>query len=242
MNYRNNNWTIRFKDEIDNFFGKGNWECISEETKESIIYTTYIRVRENSSLSKEVPGKYKNWYIKFKNNNGIDEIWKISDHTFKINNDKYGIFSSKRYSNKQALALELMDISFEIASEEIYNEIIKKELPENIASCIDVSISYNGGNPKPEFYDKLLKQSWFNAKDVSAEKFLETDLHEFYLDIKAFDYKVNKLTDEEQQILWNSLNKIENTLLYRFEDNASFELYFDKEHQVEYSKGIKIKK
>lgn len=33
------NWTKRYSQELDNFFGEGNWVCIDEETKESIIYS-----------------------------------------------------------------------------------------------------------------------------------------------------------------------------------------------------------
>lgn len=106
------------------------------------------------------------------------------------------MFSSKRYSNKQAFVLELMDISCELASEEVFNEIIRNELSENEANCIKVSISYHGGNPNPEFYDKLFNESWFNVDNVSAENFLNCNLHDFYLYIRAFDYKINKLTTQ----------------------------------------------
>lgn len=239
MNFINSNWPKRFKSELDQFFGKGNWESISEETKESIIYTKYISVRSAPYLSEEVPGKYTDWNIKFTNKNGDDEIWKITNHALKINNDKYGIFSSKRYSNKQALVLELMDISCGLAADEVLNDIVKDELSENEADCLRVSISYNGGNPKPEFYDELFKQSWFNVKDVTAENFLACDLHDFYIDIFAFDYKVEKLTEQEQQNLFDSMESIERKLLQEYGENASFEIYFDKGHQVEYIDGVK---
>lgn len=237
--YRNKNWTVRFKSELDQFFGKENWECISEETKKSIIYTEYIIVRSNPVLSEEVPGKYTDWNIKFSNKDGNEEIWKITNHTLKINNDKYGIFSSKRYSNKQALILELMDISCGLAAEEVLNDVIKNELPDNIADCLRISISYNGGNPQPEFYDELFEQSWFNINDISAENFLRCDLYDFYIDIFAFDYKVEKLTEEEQQILFDSMKNIEEKLLDKYKENASFEIYFDKEHKVQYIDGNK---
>ena len=237
--YRNKNWTIRFKSELDHFFGKENWKCISEETKESIIYTDYIIVRSNPTLSGEIPGKYTDWNIKFSNKDGNEEIWEITNHTLKINHDKYGMFSSKRYSNKQAIVLELMDISCGLAGDEIFNDIIKEELSENIANCLRVSISYTGGNPKPEFYDKLFEQPWFNVNNVSAENFLACDLHDFYIDIFAFDYKVKKLSEQEQQTLFDSMKIIERKLLQKYENNASFEIYFDKEHNVEYIDGNK---
>jgi len=237
--YQSKEWPNKFKSELDHFFGADNWKCISEETKESIIYTDYIRIRSNPELSGEIPGKYKNWYIQFNNKYGEEEIWSITNHVFKINNDKYDLFHPKRFSSKQAFIQELMNISFEIASEEVFNEIILSELSQKEADCIDVSISYHGGNPKPEFYDALFKESWFTANKVNAENFLACDLYDFYLYIRAFDYKVEKLTDEEQQNLFNSFENIQKKLLQKYGKNASFEIYFDKEHKVEYIDGNK---
>lgn len=237
--YKNKDWTTRFKTELDLFFGEENWECISEETKASTIYTDYISSHSAPELSGEVPGDYTDWNIKFTNKDGNEEVWKITNHALKINNDKYGIFSSKRYSNKQALVLELMDISCEIAGDKVLNDIIKNVLPEEIVDCLRISISYKGGNPTPKFYDKLFEQSWFNVNSISAENFLACDLHDFYIDILAFDYKVAKLTEEEQQILFNSIKTIEKKLVQKYGENASFKIYFDKEYKVEYVDGEK---
>ena len=151
--YKNKDWTIRFKSELDLFFGEGKWECISEETKESIIYTEYISVRSNPALSGEVPGKYTDWNIKFLNKEGNQEIWKITNHTLKINNDKYGFFSSKRYSNKQALVLELMEISCGLAGEEVFNNIYSEY------EKIDNDYEYYG--PKENCYNNL----WFEFEE-----------------------------------------------------------------------------
>ena len=37
----NQNWTIRYASVFDGFFGKGNWKCIDEEKKDSLIYDEY---------------------------------------------------------------------------------------------------------------------------------------------------------------------------------------------------------
>src|SRR5699024_1910829 len=50
-------WPLRFHGEFDAFFGKGNWEQISSQTKESLIYSVYHR-STNPSLSGERPGKF----------------------------------------------------------------------------------------------------------------------------------------------------------------------------------------
>lgn len=232
-NDSNLDWTKKFETELNHFFGKGKWECISEETKKSKMYSKCIRRSSNYSETLRA-GEFKNWDILY-HEDGKEEIWTITNHTLKINHDKYlWLFDSRRYSDKQAFVLELMDIGREIASEEVFEEIIKSELSDKEADCIDVSISYHGGNPKPEFYDELFKQTWFNANEISAENFLNCNLHDFYLDIRAYDYSVEKLTEQEQQHIFNSLEAIENKLIKKYGENISFEIYLNKENKVKY--------
>lgn len=236
----NSNWPKKFSHEFDIFFGKGNWESVSEEIKESIIYDEYIIVHSAPYLSENVPGKFKEWNITYMNSDNKREMAIISDHTFKINNDKYFIFSKKRYSAKQALTLEFMNISFSICGDKVMKESISPYLSEKEMEALTVDISYNGGNPKPEFYDDLIKEDWFNVKDVSANDYLNYDKHEFYIYIRSYDYKLNKLTDEEKQHLFDSMEKIEKDLLKKYGKNASFEIYIDENHKVEYKDGVKI--
>ena len=58
-----------------------------------------------------------------------------------------GIGNPKRYSGKQALTLELMDISFAVIEEEIYSEMMKAGLTEAEVECFNADISYHDGNP-----------------------------------------------------------------------------------------------
>lgn len=233
------NWPVRYASILDEFFGEGNWKCIDEETKKSILVDEHIHFHDSSELDYDTPAKYKNWYILFTNKNGEEEVYSITNHSYIINHDKYNMFSSKRYSAKQALTLELMDISTSLASDEIFDRYISKTLPSNVSDCISVEISYKGGNPKPNFYNKLAKQDWFNIYDASAEKYLTTDLYDFYIYIKAYDYKIKKLTDEEKQKLFDSMTTIEEKLLEDFGSNASFKIYFSNDYNVEYSDGVK---
>lgn len=233
------NWTIRFSNYLDDFFGEGNWKCISEETKDSILVDKHIHFHQNPELDFDIPAKYKKWFILFTNKNGEEEIYEISNHVYIISKDKYDFFSSSRYSAKQSLISELMDISISEINDDILEKYILTVLPSNIADCINVDISYIGGNPNPKFYDKLSKQNWFNIYDIDAEKYLSTDLYDFYIDIKAYDYKIEKLSDEEQQELFDSMSTIEEKLVKDFESNASFEIYFTKDYHVKYINGVK---
>ncbi len=232
--FRSKGWPTIFKSELDQFFGKGNWECISKEEKISDI-----NYKHSPHPSDSISRRYTNWNIKFLNKYGNEEIWTITNLALKINNRIYGPFSSNSYSAKQALVLELKDIACGLASDDVLNDVISDELPENITDCLRVSIYHKNGNPKPKFYDELFKQPWFNVNDVTAENFLATDLYDFYIDIFAFDYKIEKLTEQERQVLFNSMENIERKLLQKYGENASFEIYFNDAHQVEYVNGIK---
>ena len=131
-------WPLRFHGELDAFFGKGNWKQISSETRESLMYSVYHR-STNPSLSGERPGKFHEWDIAFTNRSGETEIWTISDHTMRINQDKYWLLSPKRYSARQALTQEEQAHLFGSLAE------IEKALQEAFGACADYDIYLGEG-------------------------------------------------------------------------------------------------
>ncbi len=80
-----------------------------------MMHDKNITIRNATWSSEEIPGKFHEWDIAFTNRDGDTEVWTISDHTMKINHDKYWLLSADRYSAKQAFGQELMDISFSMA-------------------------------------------------------------------------------------------------------------------------------
>lgn len=234
----NTNWMYRFKGELDQFFGEDNWEYIDKESKSSPYVSDYRKGYRYGTPS-EVPETYHNWYVHFHNRYGEEEIWKFTDHTLIINNDKYGIFSSKRFTKKQALYQELMYLSFYLVGKEILHEVILEVLTENEASIFDVKISFRGGRPDRKLYSYLSKQPWFNVEEVSAEHYLTSDKHLFYIDIFAFDYRFEKLTEQEQKNVINGLEEIERRLLERYGEHATFSIYINEENKVRYKNGEK---
>lgn len=236
--YRNN-WPLRFSKELNRFFGEGNWEYTSKETKESIMFNERRR-NSATNTTTYVPGHYKNWEIEV-NRNNKKEYWIISNHAYKINHDKHWFLSPKLYSAKEALILELMNISEEIVAEKFKEEILNDLYSKKEVECFDVTLMYHGGNHKPSFYKELYKQDWFTASKVNAKNYLETDLYDFYLYIRIFDYRLEKLTEEEQQNLLATREKLEQKLLEEYGDNASFEIYFADGNKVEYVNGERIK-
>ena len=133
-----------------------------------------------------------------------------------------------------------MDISEEIVAEKFKEEIISDLYSEKERECFDVTLMYHGGNPEPSFYNELYKQDWFTADKVNAKDYLETDLYDFYLYIRIFDYRLEKLTEEEQQNLLATREKLEQRLLEEYGDNASFEIYFADGNKSEYDDGKKV--
>lgn len=232
-----NNWPYRFKNELDRFFEKGNWKYISSETKESRMYN--VRVKNNLDSYEKRPGSFKNWDILVKRNDK-EELWTITNHTLKINHDKYWLLSPKRYSAKEAFILELMEISTEIAEEDVRN-LLSEVLPNGEIEGLSINLSYHNGNPKPNFYDRLWQEDWFKMSKISASEFLKTPLYDFYIDISLYDYKLNKMTETKKSHVLNSLPSLTNKLLETYKDNASFKIYFNKENQIEYENGQLIK-
>jgi hypothetical protein len=232
------NWILRFDSRLDRFFGQENWEYLSAESKDSIIYTEYRSSRNGLPYADEVPGKFKNWTIAFSNRYGEAEVWTITNHTLKINHDRYWLFSPNRYSNSQALVQELMEIACACAGDQVLRDVILQTLTPEEASCLSVDISYQGGNPEPAFYDALWEEPWFTANGVTAKDFLTSSLCDFYLDIRAYDYRLERLTTEEQQNVLNSFEAIRDTLLDLYGEYASFRIYLDGDHRAEYFRGV----
>lgn len=226
-------WPDRFCEELNDFFGEGNWEWVSEETlKSSMFKERDIHIYyENSPQTDRMPGTYHVWNIAFTNRNGEKEIWALSDHAMLINHARNKSWSAGRFSPRQAFTQQLMGISMEVAQEEIKKEILYQLLPQQEADCLDVNISYHNGNPPPKMYDELIKQPWFKANQVMPSDYLNSSLYDFYIRILAHEYKVDKLTESERQHLMDSLGELEKMLKDTYGADIEYEIYLDEEHK-----------
>ena len=232
------NWPIRYKAELNRFFGKGNWKVISDDVKYNRVHIARKSLLGDSSRERRRIGLYRDWNILCENENGEEEIWEVSNGVYMANHKRYGLLNPKRFKGKQALTLELMDLSFVVIGEAVHNEIVKEGLTEEESHCIDVEVSYHGGNPPRSFYDKLARESWFTLDGVTAENYLASDLYDFYLVIRIHGYRLEQLSEQEQENVVNNLENIEKRLLEKYGDNASFEIICDK-YSVEYVDGVK---
>ena len=56
---------------------------------------------------------------------------------------------------------------------------------------------------------------------------------EVYIDIFAYDYRVEKLTDSEREHMMDSYEELKRALEAEYGDESAFEIYFDGEHCTE---------
>ena len=128
-----------------------------------------------------------------------------------------------------------MDLSTNAVGEQVKRDILSDVLSEEELECLDIYISYRNGNPPPEFYSQLRKEPWFEANTITAADYLETDLYDFFLRIQAYDYRVEKLSEEKQQHLMDSLVEMERLLRNAYGRHADYELYLGEEYQAEFT-------
>lgn len=232
-------WPLRFHRDLDQFFGAGNWESVSEETKRSMMFDEYLAVR-GTGYSDSVDGRFHEWNIAFTNREGETELWTISDHTLKINNhDHWFPLDPERYTARRALGQELMELAFDMAGEQAQEDILGDILTDGERACLDVEISFRGGWPNGDLYTELLNEPWFNIQELDAEKFLQSNLYDFYVDVFAYDYRVDDLGEMEQEHLYRSLGDIEQALRAAFGDYVDYDIYLGEGYSAEYtgSKG-----
>lgn len=228
-------WPLRFHRELDQFFGAGNWESVSEEIKRSMMFDEYLAVR-GTGYSDSVDGRFHEWNIAFTNREGETELWTISDHTLKINNhDHWFPLDPERYTARQALGQELMELAFDMAGEQAQEDILGDILTDGERACLDVEISFRGGWPNGDLYTELLNEPWFNIQELDAEKFLQSDLYDFYVDVFAYDYRVDDLSEMEQEHLYRSLGDIEQALRAAFGDYVDYDIYLGEGYSAEYT-------
>lgn len=213
-----------FTRELNDFFGKGNWEYIGKENKETTVYQDTI---EDPIIgTKQINGRYSNYFVKYQ-----DDEYKMS--TFKNNLGK-----------KVWTVRQIMDIATTgILSEYLYENILLDVYSPDLADIFRIEIGYYNGNPKKDFFRKLDKQDWFKADLVTVENFLtweEAKKYNFQIYIRTFDYKIEKLTEEEKIELYNGYDMLIKNLLETYGEHASFEILIDEDHWVKYKNGVEI--
>ena len=118
-----------------------------------------------------------------------------------------------------------MEVSFAMVGGQVHESILQKLLPEAEADCITVDISFRGSWPEGEVYGQLLKEPWFNIQEVDAEQYLHSDLYDFFIDVFAYNYRVDDLSEAEQQPLFSSLSDIEQALRDAYGEYVDYKIY-----------------
>ena len=227
--YAMRNWPLRFHRELDAFFGEGRWRVLSQDVETSRMYRVY---QGGSQLYGDYrPGKYHEWKIGTVDSQGRETVWVLSDHAYRIRRSRKQLFARAR----DGFARELLDCAMTIAGEKVRETVLGDILSQEQQDCLRVTVSYHGGNPPK--CGKLLEKSWFTADKVDAQHLLETDFWDFYIDIFAYDYRVDALSEEERAHLYGSLPEIRQALRDAYGDGVAYEIYLAPEHKADSQTG-----
>lgn len=140
---------------------------------------------------------------------------------------------AERYTARQALGQEHLWIALDAARDEVRTETLSTILLGKELDCLLVELSVFDGSPDGELYDQLLKEPWFNVQDVGAEQFLQSDRYAFSVDVLGYDYRIDDLSEAEQQHLYHSLGAIEQALQDAYGEQVAYEIYLGEEYHAE---------
>lgn len=233
-------WLFLYRSQLNDFFGKGNWSCVSKKTCRFLFQsdTDYDDDDDTFDPWDHFQDDYQNWELQFLNRNNEMQTCSISNRDYKL--------SYSHLSAKQALTQELMRVSFALASDEVKAYLVDGVLSENEAKCIEVGMAYEEFgfyqiSLKPESYDDLRKEDWFNIKDVSAERYLASEQYDVYLAIHIdgagtiFELR----SEEEQKHIMDSVDIFVEKLLRKYGEHASFVISMDA-GSITYENGKKV--
>ena len=65
----------------------------------------------------------------------------------------------------------------------------------------------------------------FPSQKATAACYLESDLYDFYISVRAHDYRVEKLEEGQRQQLLGSLEELCQALEKEYGDNAKYDIY-----------------
>ena len=224
--YYMNNWPLRFKNDLDLYFGEGNWQWISQDETEDYRYNIYHRIPNNPAHVNPKPGRFRNWYIAFEDPQGEKWLWRMTDHVYKINMHHRGAVSG--FSARDGVTAELMDLSFRQGAMGISKKVLSPILSQEELNCLKVVVSYRGGNPGPSLFEKLRKQPWFRCGH--AKEFFTWDYHDFYLDIYPNNHRADRLAPEIRDHLLGSLGRIETDLQIYLGEYCDYKVHLGQDN------------
>ena len=201
-------WPLRFRRDLDAYFGKGNWEWVSPDRIEDYRYDIYQRVPNYSPNCFPDSGKHHIWYIAFQDPDGQKWMWRMTDHVYYVTMHRSGALSG--FSAHDGLTAELSALSFKRGCHILSQKYLSEVLSQEELNCLRFEVSYRGGNPGHALYEELRQQPWFDSGHM--KEYLNWDFQDFYLHIYPYNHRIERLSPEARAHLFSSLPQVEAVL------------------------------
>ena len=165
----------------------------------------------------------------------------VTNHGHMYNKKQNTIFSGDRKTENESLWYEFLEVSQEKCANDLLDEYFIDVLNEDQLDAITVSVG-NVGNPTSSFLSRLIRQGKFNY-NYTVDDLLDFDdfVTEVRLNVQVYD--IEKLSDSEKDEILELYRNLEEEFLDRFEDNATFEIYYsdgEVSRKIRYRDGKEI--
>ena len=220
-------WPLRFRKDLDAYFGEGKWEWVSPDKMEDYRHDIYQRVPNDSSSCLSDSGKHHIWYIAFQDPEGQRWMWRMTDHTYYVSMHHRGALGG--FSARDGMTAELMELSFRRGSLVLSQKILKDVLSQEELNCLRFEVSYRGGNPGRALYEQLRQEPWFDSGHL--KEYLNWDYHDFYLNIYPYNHRIDRLPEETREHLLGSLSQVESALQSSLGEYCDYKVHLGQDPQ-----------
>lgn len=116
-------YPIRFKENLNELLGEGNWTVMDKESKTTSMLKEYSEYGDTN-------GDYDKWYIAYKDENNSEQMLVLNNLTHKVSAQKRSIFSSKYVSDEKCFGMNIYDEMEYLSEQDVYNTILKTYFAE----------------------------------------------------------------------------------------------------------------
>ncbi|MGN0518708.1 MAG: hypothetical protein ACI4II_08315 [Acutalibacteraceae bacterium] len=213
--FGSSNYPVRFKDELDNFFGEGNWECTNVEKKTTSMFSDDEYYAGDYTLNSRRDGTYRVWTIQYVDSQGNSCEDYISNFTHFMH----------KTSNKTVLAMELHEIALNHASDELERTIAKDIFTQDeIENYISIIRFGTVNRPETSYYKNLLHQDWFKIHHATPLSFLSQEGEVYTIDINLIMKNADTADKSDIEDVKEKATKFANLLVEAYGKYASFDL------------------
>lgn len=203
------NYPFRFHKQMNEFFGKNNWECVETEA-----YRTDVGTKYRKELS------CKRWYIEYAEDDGTKHTLKLDNYLHELRSSNYFFLQKKYLSNQICFASELHDYLLEIVQDEIEEDFVIPFLGTEEQCNYQIYYS-NLGNTGKSYYKNFFKNIEEYKLSTFRPELLMKQEEEHYLKICVV---TEGKTQEERKKMDEKVCQLKKALLSQYKEGITFEI------------------